>query len=67
MPIGEQLRCSQNALDGASLKRDHDGGDAGPPRSDRSAGERGQSSDGERAVQLQPPRLPVPAGPPEGP
>lgn len=38
---------SHNAAHGASLKRDHDGGGAWAPRSDRSAGERGQSSDGE--------------------
>lgn len=43
---------SHNAAHGASLKRDHDGGGAGAPRSDRSAGERGQSSDdGETEVQ----------------
>lgn len=48
--IGRRRLRSQNAPHGASLKRDHDGGGAGAPRSDRSAGERGQSSDGERAA-----------------
>lgn len=46
--------CSHNAAHGASLKRDHDGGGAGAPRSDRSAGERGQSSDGENAGPREP-------------
>lgn len=46
--------CSHNAAHGASLKRDHDGGGAGAPRSDRSAGERGQSSDGEDAGPVEP-------------
>lgn len=68
--IGQPRRRSQNAAHGASLKRDHDGGGAGPPRSDRSAGERGQSSDGERAA----PRASIhglpgaaPTSPPSGP
>lgn len=47
---------SHNAAHGASLKRDHDGGGAGAPRSDRSAGERGQSSDGEYAATPAPQR-----------
>lgn len=46
LAIGRPGARSQNAPHGASLKRDHDGGGAGAPRSDRSAGERGQSSDG---------------------
>lgn len=46
--------CSHNAAHGASLKRDHDGGCAGAPRSDRSAGERGQSSDGENSGPREP-------------